>query len=94
MATLVDILHYHVLLQFLSWSDLHALPSLQQAHHHALSNHWSCPNNFGSVNLTRNSQSGVISIYSPAPYSPSNATILSFKKNRDSAERPLSATTL
>ncbi|KAL5179297.1 hypothetical protein HKD37_01G000632 [Glycine soja] len=94
MATLVNILHYHVLLQFLSWSDLHALPPLRQAHHHAPSNHWSCPDNFGSVNLTRNSQSGVISIYSPAPYSPSNTTILSLKKNRDGTEKPLSATAL
>ncbi|KAH1225829.1 hypothetical protein GmHk_11G032650 [Glycine max] len=34
--------------------------------------------NFGFVNLTRDSQFGVISIHSPTPYSPYHATILSF----------------
>lgn len=50
-------------------------------------------NNFGS-NLIHDSQSGVISIRSPAPYPPSNATILSFIKKCDGAGKPLSTAVL
>ncbi|PQQ11677.1 fasciclin-like arabinogalactan protein 4 [Prunus yedoensis var. nudiflora] len=38
-------------------------------------------NNFGSVNLTRDPSTGVVSIRSPAPFSPSNATVLSLVTN-------------
>lgn len=50
-------------------------------------------NNFGS-NLIHDFQSGVISIRSPAPYPPSNATILSFIKKCDGAGKPLSTAVL
>ncbi|KAG5066701.1 hypothetical protein JHK86_010432 [Glycine max] len=50
--------------------------------------------NFGFVNLTHNSQFGVISIRSPTPYSPSNTTILSFIKKCDGTGKPLSVVTL
>ncbi|KAI6686804.1 hypothetical protein NL676_032717 [Syzygium grande] len=32
--------------------------------------------NFGSVNITRDPSTGAVSVHSPAPYSPSNATLL------------------
>ncbi|KAL2997535.1 hypothetical protein AAZX31_09G047100 [Glycine max] len=79
-AALADVLRYHVLLQFLSWSDLRALPPSGKLITTLLQTTGRATDNFGSVNLTRDSQSGVISIRSPAPYSPSNATILSLVK--------------
>ncbi|KAG5105453.1 hypothetical protein JHK82_042423 [Glycine max] len=78
-AALADVLRYHVLLQFLSWSDLRALPPSGKLVTTLLQTTGRATDNFGSVNLTRD-PSGVISIRSPAPYSPSNATILSLIK--------------
>ncbi|XP_006588004.1 fasciclin-like arabinogalactan protein 4 [Glycine max] len=73
-AALADVLRYHVLLQFLSWSDLRALPPSGKLITTLLQTTGRATDNFGSVNLTRDSQSGVISIRSPRTYSPSNAT--------------------
>uniref|UniRef100_A0A368UIJ1 FAS1 domain-containing protein n=1 Tax=Glycine max TaxID=3847 RepID=A0A368UIJ1_SOYBN len=64
-AALADVLRYHVLLQFLSWSDLRALPPSGKLITTLLQTTGRATDNFGSVNLTRDSQSGVISIRSP-----------------------------
>ncbi|RDX89695.1 Fasciclin-like arabinogalactan protein 4, partial [Mucuna pruriens] len=79
-AALADVLRYHVLLQFLSWSDLRALPPSGKLVTTLLQTTGRATDNFGSVNLTRDPQSGVVSIRSPASYSPSNATIISLVK--------------
>ncbi|KAB1226016.1 Fasciclin-like arabinogalactan protein 4 [Morella rubra] len=75
-TSLADVVRYHVLLEYLSWSDLRKIPpsgilvtTLFQTTGRATSN-------YGSVNITRNPSDGVVSIHSPAPYSPSNATVL------------------
>ena len=79
-AALADVLRYHVLLQFLSWSDLRALPPAGKLVTTLLQTTGRATDNFGSVNLTRDPQSGLVSIRSPAPYSPSNVTVLSLVK--------------
>ncbi|TKY72644.1 Fasciclin arabinogalactan protein 4 [Spatholobus suberectus] len=79
-AALADVLRYHVLLQFLSWSDLRALPPTGKLVTTLLQTTGRATDNFGSVNITRDPQSGAVSIRSPAPYSPSNATVLSLVK--------------
>ncbi|KAF1881475.1 hypothetical protein Lal_00021453 [Lupinus albus] len=75
-----DILRYHVLLQFLSWSDLRSLPPSGKLITTLLQTTGRAPNNLGSVNLTRDPDSNVISIHSPSPYSSYNATVLSLVK--------------
>ncbi|XP_020232553.1 fasciclin-like arabinogalactan protein 4 [Cajanus cajan] len=79
-AALADVLRYHVLLQFLSWSDLRSLPPAGKLVTTLLQTTGRATDNFGSVNLTRDPLSGVVSIRSPAPYSPSNATVISLVK--------------
>ncbi|KAK7289978.1 hypothetical protein RIF29_04057 [Crotalaria pallida] len=80
-STLPDILRYHVLLQFLSWSDLRSLPPSGKLVTTLLQTTGRAPNNLGSVNLTRDPLSGTISVLSPSPsYSDSNATVLSLIK--------------
>jgi hypothetical protein len=79
-SSLADVFRYHVLLRYLSWSELHQIPpsgllvtTLYQTTGRATSN-------YGSVNITFNPSNGVVSICSPAPYAPSNATVLSLLK--------------
>ncbi|XP_027338473.1 fasciclin-like arabinogalactan protein 4 [Abrus precatorius] len=79
-SALADVLRYHVLLQFLSWSDLRSLPPSGKLVTTLLQTTGRATDDFGSVNITRDPQSGVVSIHSPAPYSPSNATLLSLVK--------------
>ncbi|TYK21930.1 fasciclin-like arabinogalactan protein 4 [Cucumis melo var. makuwa] len=80
-SSLADLLRYHVLLQYLSPSDLrHISPSgklvttLFQTTGRATSD-------FGSVNITRNPLDGVVSVHSPVPFSSSNATVLTLLQN-------------
>ncbi|KAH1250038.1 Fasciclin-like arabinogalactan protein 4 [Glycine max] len=63
LATLADILCYH----FLSWSDLRSLPHSGKLIIVLLLTNDSTIDNFDSMNLTRDSQSSVISIRSLAP---------------------------
>ncbi|KAJ1378089.1 FAS1 domain [Sesbania bispinosa] len=79
-SALADVLRYHVLLQFLSWSDLRSLPPSGKLVTTLLQTTGRATDNFGSVNITRDPKSGVVSIRSPAPYSPSNATVLALVK--------------
>ncbi|KAH1253767.1 Cytochrome P450 86A22 [Glycine max] len=75
-------------------SNLHALPPSSKLITMLLQITTHATINFGSVNLTRNSQYGVISIRSLAPYSPSNTTILSVIKKCDGAKKALSIAAL
>ncbi|KAJ6803550.1 fasciclin-like arabinogalactan protein 4 isoform X6 [Iris pallida] len=72
-----DVLRYHVLLQYLSWPDLRRLPpsgklitTLYQTTGRAVAD-------LGSLNLTRDSSTGLVVAHSPVPFSSSNATVLS-----------------
>jgi uncharacterized surface protein with fasciclin (FAS1) repeats len=76
-SALSDILRYHVLLQFFSWSDLHSLPPSGKLVTTLFQTTGRATNNFGSVNITHDPHSNLISIHSPAPYSSSNATLIS-----------------
>lgn len=79
-SALADVLRYHVLLQFLSWSDLHSLPPSGKLVTTLFQTTGRASGNFGSVNITRDTKTGVVSIRSPAPYSSSNATVISLVK--------------
>lgn len=78
--SLADLLRYHVLLQYLSWSDLHQIPPSGILVTTLFQTTGRASSNFGSVNITRNATTNTITIHSPAPYSPSNATVLSLIK--------------
>ncbi|KAG2673488.1 hypothetical protein I3843_13G080900 [Carya illinoinensis] len=79
-TALADVLRYHVLLQYLSWSDIQKIPSSGVLVTTLFQTTGRATSNYGSVNITRNPSNGVVSIHSPAPYSPSNATVLSLVK--------------
>ncbi|KAG5091479.1 hypothetical protein JHK82_050257 [Glycine max] len=84
-VTLADVLRYHVLLQFLYWFDLRTLLPSGKLITMLLQPIDRATNNFGSMNLTRDSLFGVILIRSPTLYSPSNTTIISLIKKHDDA---------
>ncbi|XP_040994033.1 fasciclin-like arabinogalactan protein 4 [Juglans microcarpa x Juglans regia] len=79
-TSLADVLRYHVLLQYFSWSDLQKIPPSGVLVTTLFQTTGRATSNYGSVNITRNPTSGVVSINSPEPYSPSNATVLSLVK--------------
>ncbi|XVE79583.1 hypothetical protein DITRI_Ditri14bG0070300 [Diplodiscus trichospermus] len=78
--SLGDILRYHVLLQYFSWTDLLQIPPSGVLVTTLLQTTGRAHSNFGAVNITRNPLTNSITIQSPAPYSPSNATVLSLVK--------------
>ncbi|KAL5581007.1 hypothetical protein UlMin_013449 [Ulmus minor] len=75
-----DVLRYHVLLQYLSQSDLRQIAPSGKLITTLLQTTGRATNNFGSVNITRDPSNDVVSIRSPAPFSPSNATVLNLIK--------------
>ncbi|KAJ7947650.1 Fasciclin-like arabinogalactan protein [Quillaja saponaria] len=79
-SSLADVLRYHVLLEFMSWSDLRSIPASGKLVTTLFQTTGRATDNFGSVNITRDPTTGLVSIRSPAPYSPSNATVLSLIK--------------
>ncbi|GLU11612.1 hypothetical protein SLE2022_283480 [Rubroshorea leprosula] len=79
-SSLADLLRYHVLLQYFSSSDLQKIPPSGVLVTTLLQTTGRAPSNFGSVNLTRNPVTNSITVHSPAPYSPSNVTVLSVIK--------------
>ncbi|KAI5446284.1 hypothetical protein KIW84_014212 [Lathyrus oleraceus] len=79
-SALTDVLRYHVLLQFLSWSDLHSLPPSGKLITTLFQTTGRATNNFGFVNITHDPHSNLVSIRSPAPYSSSNATVIELVK--------------
>ncbi|GKV08119.1 hypothetical protein SLEP1_g19798 [Rubroshorea leprosula] len=79
-SSLADLLRYHVLLRYFSWSDLQKIPPSGVLVTTLLQTTGRAPSNFGSVNITRNPITNSITVQSPAPYSPSNATVISLIK--------------
>ncbi|XP_022731279.1 fasciclin-like arabinogalactan protein 4 [Durio zibethinus] len=79
-SSLGDILRYHILLQYFSWTDLLKIPPSGVLVTTLLQTTGRAHSNFGAVNITRNPLTNSITIQSPAPYSPSNATVLSLIK--------------
>ncbi|XP_020114302.1 fasciclin-like arabinogalactan protein 4 [Ananas comosus] len=84
-ADLADVLRYHVLLEFLSPSDLRRLPASGRLVTTLFQTTGRAPSDLGAVNLTSlnpnpnsNSNSSAVLVRSPAPFSPanSNATVL------------------
>ncbi|GAV68935.1 Fasciclin domain-containing protein [Cephalotus follicularis] len=79
-SSLADLLRYHVLLEFLSWSDLHQIPPSGILVTTLFQTTGRASSNSGSVNITYIPSTNSITIHSPGPYSPSNATVLSLVK--------------
>lgn len=75
-----DVLRYHVLLEYLSPSDLTRIPPSGKLITTLYQTTGRATNDFGSVNLTRDPTTGIVSVRSPAPFSPSNATVLGLIK--------------
>lgn len=75
-SNLGDVLRYHVLLEYFSWSDLRLIPPTGKLVTTLFQTTGRAPNNFGSVNITRNVNSNSVTIHSPT----SNATILGLLK--------------
>ncbi|XP_065868631.1 fasciclin-like arabinogalactan protein 4 isoform X2 [Euphorbia lathyris] len=78
--TLADLLRYHVLLQYFSWSDLQKITPSGILVTTLFQTTGRASSNSGTVNITRNPVTNTISINSPSLYSPSNATVLSLVK--------------
>ncbi|KAK4376027.1 hypothetical protein RND71_006704 [Anisodus tanguticus] len=75
-TNLADILRYHVLLEYISLPDLKLIPPTGKLVTTLLQTTGRAPNNFGSVNITRNINSNSVTIHSPT----SNTTILELLK--------------
>ncbi|KAE8680458.1 Fasciclin-like arabinogalactan protein 4 [Hibiscus syriacus] len=80
-SSLGDILRYHILLQYFSWTNLLQIPPSGVLVTTLLQTTGRAPANFGAVNITRNPLTEAITIQSPAPYTASNATVLSLIKS-------------
>ncbi|KAG0464715.1 hypothetical protein HPP92_018879 [Vanilla planifolia] len=76
-----DVLRYHVLLEFLSWTDLRRIPASGKLVTTLYQTTGRATNNLGAVNLTRDPLDGSVTARSPAPFSPSNATFLFLVKS-------------
>ncbi|XP_073023668.1 fasciclin-like arabinogalactan protein 4 [Primulina eburnea] len=72
-ATLADVLRYHVLLEYLFWSDLRRLPYNGRLVTTLFQTTGRATSNSGSVNITFDAHSGDVTVHSET----SNATILS-----------------
>ncbi|KAA8543886.1 hypothetical protein F0562_021937 [Nyssa sinensis] len=79
-SNLGDVIRYHVLLEYLSWTDLHQIPAAGKLVTTLYQTTGRATSDFGSVNITRNPTTNTISVRSPAADSPSNATILTLVK--------------
>ncbi|PRQ34039.1 putative fasciclin-like arabinogalactan protein [Rosa chinensis] len=75
-----DVLRYHVLLEYLSLSDLARIPPSGKLVTTLYQTTGRATSDFGSVNLTRDPTTGIVSVRSPATFSPSNATVLGLVK--------------
>ncbi|KAJ6857232.1 fasciclin-like arabinogalactan protein 4 [Populus alba x Populus x berolinensis] len=79
-SALADLLRYHILLQYLSSSDLHQVPPSGALITTLFQTTGRASSNSGSVNITRNPVTNAITISSPYQFSSSNATVLSLIK--------------
>lgn len=64
-GTLADVVRYHVLLQYLSWSDLRRTPPAGSLVTTLFQTTGRAPSDFGSLNLTFNPSNGVVSFHPP-----------------------------
>ncbi|XP_050214066.1 fasciclin-like arabinogalactan protein 4 [Mercurialis annua] len=78
--SLADLLRYHVLLEYFSWSDLHQIPASGVLVTTLFQTTGRASSNSGTVNITTNSFMNTVNINSPSPFSSSNATVLSLVK--------------
>ncbi|XP_031386427.1 fasciclin-like arabinogalactan protein 4 [Punica granatum] len=79
-TSLADLLRYHIVLQYISPSDLFKIPPSGSLLTTLFQTTGRATSNFGSVNITRNPSTDLISVRSPAPFTPSNATVLALIK--------------
>ncbi|XP_042430419.1 fasciclin-like arabinogalactan protein 4 [Zingiber officinale] len=76
-ADIADVLRYHVLLEYLSWSDLGRISSGGKLVTTLYQTTGRAAGNLGAVNLTRSDGGGgAVIARSPSPFSSSNATVL------------------
>ncbi|KAG7036925.1 Fasciclin-like arabinogalactan protein 4, partial [Cucurbita argyrosperma subsp. argyrosperma] len=80
-SSLADVLRYHVLLQYLSPSDLRQISPSGKLVTTLFQTTGRATSDFGSVNITRDPLDGLVSVHSPVPFSSSNATVLTLLKN-------------
>nr|GMD18891.1 fasciclin-like arabinogalactan protein 4 [Ipomoea batatas] len=71
-----DVIRYHVLLEYLSWPDLRLIPAGGKIVTTLFQTTGRASSAFGSVNITRNPESGAVTVVSPT----SNATVLALIK--------------
>ncbi|KAK4760386.1 hypothetical protein SAY87_005279 [Trapa incisa] len=76
-TSLADLLRYHVILEYISPSDLLRIPPWGSLHTTLFQTTGRATSNFGSVNITRDPSTHLINIHSPVPFFPSNATVIS-----------------
>lgn len=76
-----DVLRYHVLLEYFSLSDLRRITPTGKLVTTLLQTTGRATSDFGSVNITHDVLTDAVAVRSPAPYSPSNATVLNLVKN-------------
>ncbi|GAB4824396.1 hypothetical protein Ancab_007283 [Ancistrocladus abbreviatus] len=80
-STLADVVRYHVLLQYLTWSGLRQIPPSGTLFTTLFQTTGRASNNFGSLNITYNPSNGVVSLHTPTPNSiNSSAVVLSLIK--------------
>ncbi|XAR58994.1 hypothetical protein NMG60_11014604, partial [Bertholletia excelsa] len=78
---LSDVIRYHVLLEYLSWSDLRQIPAAGKLVTTLYQTTGRAAGDFGSVNITRDAVTGAVTIRPPsAEFSTSNATVLALIK--------------
>nr|GMD73475.1 fasciclin-like arabinogalactan protein 4 [Ipomoea batatas] len=77
LTNIADVLRYHVLLEYLSWSDLRRVPPAGKLVTTLFQTTGRATSNFGSVNITRDPVSGAVTVHSPV----SNATVISLVRN-------------
>ncbi|KAK4763774.1 hypothetical protein SAY87_013212 [Trapa incisa] len=75
-SSLADVIRYHVILEYLSPADLLKIPPSGSLFTTLFQTTGRATSDFGSVNITRNPSDNLVSIHSPAPFSPYNATVL------------------
>ncbi|WCJ41228.1 Fasciclin-like arabinogalactan family protein [Euphorbia peplus] len=78
--TLADLLRYHILLEYFSWSDLQKITPSGVLVTTLFQTTGRASSNSGTVNITRNPVTNSVTVNSPSLYSPSNATVLSLVK--------------
>ncbi|GMH12754.1 hypothetical protein Nepgr_014595 [Nepenthes gracilis] len=74
-STLADVVRYHVILQFLTWSSLRQIPPSGTLFTTLYQTTGRATNNFGCLNVTFNPSNGVVSLHPPTP-NPGRASAL------------------